>query len=165
MECTYLKRQRRWRWDYYCFIFKIKRTLKWHPKWQQSGIVSGLTCTKYFKLDGWCCKNLRPPRICSLEARANSLTVEYTHHSKGLDFLFIYLKKKFFSIFLLFFYYLLKLFFVPTSTFCRHYCILLYCSRRTVFGLRPYHAESTGSRPITEVKPRRAWLVLGWATA
>ena len=23
-------------------------------------------------------------------------------------------------------------------------------------GLRPYHAESTGSRPITEVKPRRA---------
>lgn len=33
------------------------------------------------------------------------------------------------------------------------------------FGLRPYHAESTGSRPITEVKPRRAWLVLGWATA
>jgi hypothetical protein len=32
-------------------------------------------------------------------------------------------------------------------------------------GLRPYHAESTGSRPITEVKPRRAWLVLGWATA
>ena len=34
-----------------------------------------------------------------------------------------------------------------------------------VIGLRPYHAESTGSRPITEVKPRRAWLVLGWATA
>jgi hypothetical protein len=33
------------------------------------------------------------------------------------------------------------------------------------FGLRQYHAESTGSRPITEVKPRRAWIVLGWATA
>ena len=30
---------------------------------------------------------------------------------------------------------------------------------------RPYHVESTGSRPITEVKQRRAWLVLGWVTA
>ena len=28
--------------------------------------------------------------------------------------------------------------------------------------LRPYHAEYTGSRPITEVKQRRAQLVLGW---
>ena len=33
------------------------------------------------------------------------------------------------------------------------------------FRLRPYHAESTGSRPITEVKQRRARLVLGWVTA
>ena len=31
--------------------------------------------------------------------------------------------------------------------------------------LRPYHVENTGSRPITEVKQRRAWLVLGWVTA
>ena len=31
--------------------------------------------------------------------------------------------------------------------------------------LRPYHAESTGSRPITEVNQRRAGLVLGWVTA
>lgn len=31
--------------------------------------------------------------------------------------------------------------------------------------LRPYHRESTGSRPITEVKPCRAGLVLGWVTA
>ena len=31
--------------------------------------------------------------------------------------------------------------------------------------LRPYHAEYTGSRPITEVKQRRAGLVLGWVTA
>ena len=31
--------------------------------------------------------------------------------------------------------------------------------------LRPYHVECTGSRPITEVKQRRAWLVLGWVTA
>ena len=31
--------------------------------------------------------------------------------------------------------------------------------------LRPYHVEHTGSRPITEVKQRRAWLVLGWVTA
>lgn len=41
----------------------------------------------------------------------------------------------------------------------------LYLFVASMFGLRPYHAESTGSRPITEVKPRRAWLVLGWATA
>ena len=32
-------------------------------------------------------------------------------------------------------------------------------------SLRPYHRESTGSRPITEVKPCRAGLVLGWVTA
>ena len=31
--------------------------------------------------------------------------------------------------------------------------------------LRPYHVENTGSRPITEVKPGRAGLVLGWVTA
>ena len=31
--------------------------------------------------------------------------------------------------------------------------------------LRPYHVESTSSRPITEVKQRRARLVLGWVTA
>jgi hypothetical protein len=30
---------------------------------------------------------------------------------------------------------------------------------------RPYHAECTGSRQITEVKQRRAWIVLGWETA
>ena len=30
--------------------------------------------------------------------------------------------------------------------------------------LRPYHVESIGSRQITEVKQRRAWLVLGWVT-
>ncbi|KAG8233044.1 hypothetical protein J437_LFUL004265 [Ladona fulva] len=30
---------------------------------------------------------------------------------------------------------------------------------------RPYHDENTGSRPITEVQHRRAWLVLGWVTA
>ena len=33
------------------------------------------------------------------------------------------------------------------------------CSRQ-----RPYHVESTGSRPITEVKLRRAGLVLAWVT-
>ncbi len=31
--------------------------------------------------------------------------------------------------------------------------------------LRSYHVENTGSRPITEVKERRAWLLLGWVTA
>ena len=30
---------------------------------------------------------------------------------------------------------------------------------------RPYHNESTDSRPITDVKQRRARLVLGWVTA
>ena len=30
---------------------------------------------------------------------------------------------------------------------------------------RPYHVEHTSSRPITEVKQRWAWLVLGWVTA
>ena len=39
-----------------------------------------------------------------------------------------------------------------------HFFTLCYC-------LRPYHAEYTGSRLITEVKQRRAWLVLGWVTA
>ena len=36
---------------------------------------------------------------------------------------------------------------------------------RAFFRLRPYHREYTGSRPITEVKPGRAGLVLGWVTA
>ena len=31
--------------------------------------------------------------------------------------------------------------------------------------LRPYHVESTSSRPITEVKRRWVALVLGWVTA
>ena len=39
-----------------------------------------------------------------------------------------------------------------------HFLTLCYC-------LRPYHAEYTGSRLITEVKQRRARLVLGWVTA
>ena len=30
---------------------------------------------------------------------------------------------------------------------------------------RPDHVESTGSRPIPEVKQRRARLILGWVTA
>jgi hypothetical protein len=30
---------------------------------------------------------------------------------------------------------------------------------------RPYHVECTGSRQITEVKQRWAWIVLGWETA
>ena len=30
---------------------------------------------------------------------------------------------------------------------------------------RPYHVENTSSRPITEVKQRWVWLVLGWVTA
>ena len=30
---------------------------------------------------------------------------------------------------------------------------------------RPYHVEHTASRPISEVKQRWVWLVLGWVTA
>ena len=30
---------------------------------------------------------------------------------------------------------------------------------------RQYHVEKTGSRPITAVEQRWAWLVLGWVTA
>ena len=33
------------------------------------------------------------------------------------------------------------------------------------YRLRPYHVERTPSRPIWEVKQRRARLVLGWVTA
>ena len=36
---------------------------------------------------------------------------------------------------------------------------------RSFYRLRPYHVECTGSRLITEVKQRRARLVLGWVTA
>ena len=39
------------------------------------------------------------------------------------------------------------------------------CLLKKVACLRPYHVEHTGSRPITEVKQRRAWLVLRWVTA
>ena len=46
-------------------------------------------------------------------------------------------------------------------------CIADYkcCEVRLGKCLRPYHVENTGSRPITEVKQRRARLVLGWVTA
>lgn len=36
---------------------------------------------------------------------------------------------------------------------------------RSALGPRPYHVGYTGSRPITEVKRRRARSVLGWVTA
>ena len=35
----------------------------------------------------------------------------------------------------------------------------------TVINQRPYHVECTASRPISEVKQRWVWLVLGWVTA
>ena len=40
--------------------------------------------------------------------------------------------------------------------------VLLCCTQEC---LRPYHVETTSSRPITEVKQRRAASVLGWVTA
>ena len=46
-------------------------------------------------------------------------------------------------------------------------CTFKVYKRTFLAGCRqqPYHVESTGSRPITEVKQRRARLVLGWVTA
>ena len=56
--------------------------------------------------------------------------------------------------------------FVPRSTACirggLQECVGLISM---LLRLRPYHREHTGSRPITEVKPGRAGLVLGWVTA
>ncbi len=40
-----------------------------------------------------------------------------------------------------------------------------YMKKSIKLCLGPYHVECTGSRPITEVKQRRARLVLGWVTA
>ncbi|KXZ75697.1 hypothetical protein TcasGA2_TC032278 [Tribolium castaneum] len=42
---------------------------------------------------------------------------------------------------------------------------LIYSEDEKTFRQRPYHAEYTSSRLITEVKQRRARLVLGWVTA
>ncbi|KAL1128867.1 hypothetical protein AAG570_013401 [Ranatra chinensis] len=41
----------------------------------------------------------------------------------------------------------------------------IVCGIIWYFRQRPYHVEYTGSRPITEVKQRRAWSVPGWVTA
>ena len=40
-----------------------------------------------------------------------------------------------------------------------------WISTCSFFSQRPYHAECTSSRPITEVKQHWALLVLGWETA
>ncbi len=42
--------------------------------------------------------------------------------------------------------------------------IFVYLKKQFLWQ-RPYHAENTGSRPITEVKQHWAWLVLRWVTA
>ena len=64
---------------------------------------------------------------------------------------------------------------VLRSHFCVSYITFYFLEDRTdkilvavhayPHCLRPYHVEHTGSRPITEVKQHRAWLVLGWVTA
>ena len=41
-------------------------------------------------------------------------------------------------------------------------CVLRLCKPYSC--LRPYHGEITGSRLISKVKHRRAWVVLGWVT-
>ena len=53
--------------------------------------------------------------------------------------------------------------FKKTLLFCHEtykleFSISLQCQR-------PYHVECTASRPISEVKQRWVWLVLGWVTA
>ena len=47
------------------------------------------------------------------------------------------------------------------------FSLCLLCPYEFAIGkcLRPYHVESTSSRPITEVKQHRVALVLGWVTA
>jgi hypothetical protein len=44
-------------------------------------------------------------------------------------------------------------------------CKLSAVTQRACLWQRPYHVECTGSRQITEVKQRWAWIVLGWETA
>ena len=46
-----------------------------------------------------------------------------------------------------------------------HIMLIKVSTDNTNSRQRPYHAEYTGSRPITEVKQHRAWSVLGWVTA
>ena len=43
--------------------------------------------------------------------------------------------------------------------------LVVYVNFIPIKCLRPYHVEHTSSRPIPEVKQRRAELVLGWVTA
>jgi len=43
--------------------------------------------------------------------------------------------------------------------------MIVYKFLFTYYRQRPYHAEYIGSRPITEIKQRRARLVLRWGTA
>ena len=63
----------------------------------------------------------------------------------------------------------MEAYFVDASLASRlHQCVSTETQQRflLVFSCqRPYHVEHTGSRPITEVKQRRARLVLGWVTA
>ncbi|KAK2896059.1 hypothetical protein Q8A73_015549 [Channa argus] len=44
-------------------------------------------------------------------------------------------------------------------------CLYKMCVCGRSCGLRPYHPEHARSRPISEAKQGRAWLVLGWETA
>jgi hypothetical protein len=50
-------------------------------------------------------------------------------------------------------------------TVAKFFDILQFVLCIAYIRLRPYHVEYTSSRPITEVKQRRARLVLGWVTA
>ena len=64
----------------------------------------------------------------------------------------------------------IRVFNVSTFVVCTYVCLHMQClvyKYESVEFLRqrPYHVENTGSRPITEVKQRRARLVLGWVTA
>ena len=58
----------------------------------------------------------------------------------------------------------LTVWFILSTTSASHE-VHIWCFDLTVSRQRSYHGESTSSRPITEVKHRRAWLVLGWVTA
>ena len=52
---------------------------------------------------------------------------------------------------------------IQGATVCRLMYIRPICN--SCIRLRPYHPEHARSRPISEAKQGRAWLVLGWETA
>ena len=77
---------------------------------------------------------------------------------------FLFLKYFFLSFYYYFFSYQNPIFRILHIIICKRPWIYI-CSRNFLSRQRPYHVESTASRPISEVKQRCVWIVLGWVTA